>query len=93
MLIYLMDNKNITFKVHTDDMRYLKRQVTNPASLYRDTGSRSGAAQWLPGSRSIGQKEFPFRFNKIWSGLLGLLLLLFIIICKAVGTRFIKVPA
>ena len=32
---------------------------------------RSGAAQWLPGSRSIGQKEFPFRFNKIWSGLLG----------------------
>ena len=22
---------------------------------------RSGAAQWLPGPRSIGQKEFPFR--------------------------------
>ena len=30
---------------------------------------RSGAAQWLPGSRSIRQKEFSFRFNKIWSGL------------------------
>ena len=23
--------------------------------------SRSGAAQWLPGPRSIGQKEFQFR--------------------------------
>ena len=25
---------------------------------------RSGAAQWLPGPRSIGQKEFPFRTIK-----------------------------
>ena len=32
---------------------------------------RSGAAQWLPGPRSIGQKEFPFRTIKL------LLLLLF----------------
>ena len=35
---------------------------------------RSGAAQWLPGPRSIGQKEFPFRTIK---SLLLLLLLLF----------------
>ena len=33
---------------------------------------RSGAAQWLPGPRSIGQKDFPFRTIK------SLLLLLFI---------------
>ena len=35
---------------------------------------RSGAAQWLPGPRSIGQKDFPFRTIK---SLLLLLLLLF----------------
>ena len=34
---------------------------------------RSGAAQWLPGPRSIGQKDFPFRTIK---SLLLLLLLL-----------------
>ena len=37
---------------------------------------RSGAAQWLPGPRSIGQKDFPFRTIK---SLLLLLLLLYII--------------
>ena len=26
---------------------------------------RSGAAQWLPGPRSIGQKDFPFRTIKL----------------------------
>ena len=37
---------------------------------------RSGAAQWLPGPRSIGQKDFPFRTIK---SLLLLLLLLLIL--------------
>ena len=37
---------------------------------------RSGAAQWLPGPRSIGQKDFPFRTIKSLLLLLLLLLLL-----------------
>ena len=52
---------------------------------------RFGAAQWLPGSRSIGQKEFPLRFNKILSGLvLGYYFLKIIIIiwvCRIGATR------
>ena len=39
---------------------------------------RSGAAQWLPGPRSIGQKDFPFRTIK-------LLLLLLLLCCYGNG--------
>ena len=38
---------------------------------------RSGAAQWLPGPRLIGQNEFPFRTIKFGVDYYPLLLLLY----------------
>ena len=49
---------------------------------------RSGAAQWLPGPRSIGQKDFPFRTIKSLLLLLLKIIIIIIILAEIGGISF-----